>query len=146
MPSNFPDVEKVLKVDFFFQSHKCFISEFFFSFWTNVQFHLYVYEKSFFPCFLRSLLIIYLIILSLIKQINVLKKVWKKSWIFDPRICMSPVNRWRTKLHTWMGLHKGDAQSYFHKIPISNGCKLCVVLMWFLFNCLFLLVSWWQQT
>ena len=34
-----------------------------------------------------------------------------------PLICMNPVNRLRTTLHTWMSLHKVEPQSYFDKIP-----------------------------
>ena len=44
------------------------------------------HEKSFFQCFLRPVLINCLIItLSLEKEIIVLKKVRKKSWIVDPK-------------------------------------------------------------
>ena len=74
-------------------------------------------KKAFFLCFLRSLLIIYLIILSLVKQINVFKKSLEKVVNFRSKIFMSPVNRLRTKLLTWMSLHKGEAQPYFDKIP-----------------------------
>ena len=42
-------------------------------------------NASFLPCY--GLLITYLIILSLGKKILFWKKVWKKSWILDPKIC-----------------------------------------------------------
>ena len=48
-------------------------------------------EKSFVPAFLRSLMITYLITLSLEKEIIVLEEVWKKSLILDREICTNPV-------------------------------------------------------
>ena len=51
-------------------------------------------KKTLFLLFLRSLLITYLITLSLEKEIIVLeKKVWEKSWILDPKTCTNPINR-----------------------------------------------------
>ena len=41
--------------------------------------------------FLRTLLITYLLTLSLEKGIIVWRKVWKKSWILDPKICANTV-------------------------------------------------------
>ena len=56
----------------------------FFSCWSNlILSRLHVMEKAFFCIFLRSLLITYFITLSLEKEIIVLEKVWKKSWILD---------------------------------------------------------------
>ena len=49
------------------------------------------HEKSFVPAFLRSLMITYLITLSLEKEIIVLEKAWKKSLILDREICTNPV-------------------------------------------------------
>ena len=48
--------------------------------------------------FLQSLLITCLITLSLQKKIIVLEKVWKKSWISDPKICMNPADSF-SKFH-----------------------------------------------
>ena len=46
------------------------------------------HEKKLCSC---VVLITYLITLSLEKEIIVLEKVWKKSWILDPKICTNPV-------------------------------------------------------
>ena len=50
-----------------------------------------IIEKGLFLVFLRSILITYLITLRLEKEIIVLEKVWKNSWILDPKICTNPV-------------------------------------------------------
>ena len=68
-------------LEFFFFFNKCFISEFFCRF-CQILFNLACmltahHEKCFVPALLRSLLITYLIILSLEKETIVLKRVWK---------------------------------------------------------------------
>ena len=68
----------VKSLEFFFQSYnKCFISEFL-ALWSNLIQSRRVFavhrEKSFVPAFLRSVLITYLITLSLEKEIIVLEK------------------------------------------------------------------------
>ena len=112
LPSNFPDLEKDWKMEIksgqmvkrielffcFFFLFKATTSAlevtFFFSFWSNLiqsrPFVCSVPEKSFVSSFLRSLLITYLITLSLKKEIIVLEKVWKTSWLLDPKICTNP--------------------------------------------------------
>ena len=93
LPSNFPDLEKdwkmeiksgqmVKRIEFFFFFFKATTSalevNFCFSFWSNLiqsrPFVCSVPEKSFVSSFLRSLLITYLITLSLKKEIIVLEK------------------------------------------------------------------------
>ena len=49
------------------------------------------HAKSFVPAFFMSLLIIYLITLSLKKKLFFWSKIWKKSWILDPTICTNSV-------------------------------------------------------
>ena len=74
---------------FFFESYnKCFICESF-SFGLNLfQSCPYVCSASCFKVSIDHLLI--LITLSLEKEIIVLEKVWKKSWILDPKIRTNP--------------------------------------------------------
>ena len=106
LPSNFPDLEKVWKVErmsgkmakivkFFFQScNKCFISDYIFRFGQIVfalarTFAVHP-EKSVVSTFLRSVLTTYLITSSLEKHYCFRKKIWKKSWIFDQKIHANP--------------------------------------------------------
>ena len=78
----------VKSLDLFFESYKCFICESF-SFGSNLfQSCPYVCSASCFKVPIDHLLI--LITLSLEKEIIVLEKVWKKSWILDPKICTNP--------------------------------------------------------
>ena len=52
----------------------------------------WILKKAWFLRFSRSLSVItYLLTLSLEKWSIVLEKVWKKSWILDPKICRNPV-------------------------------------------------------
>ena len=89
-PTNFQIWIKSGKSSVFFQSYKkCFRNEFFFLFWYNLiiqsrLFSLFAahHEISFVSAFLRSLLITYLIILSVENKL-----FWKKSWILYPKIC-----------------------------------------------------------
>ena len=92
LPSNFPDLEKdwkmeiksgqmVKRIEFFFffkATTSALEVNFCFSFWSNLiqsrPFVCSVPEKSFVSSFLRSLLITYLITLSLKKEIIVLEK------------------------------------------------------------------------
>ena len=98
LPSNFPDLEKVWKTEkkpgkkivksFFEGYNKCFTSEIFFLLvksYSILPVHVRlqrIIDKALFLLFLRSLLLTYLITLSLEKEIIALENVWKKSWIF----------------------------------------------------------------
>ena len=94
MSSNFPGLEKVWKIkhksgkmvkslEFFFKATTSRLCMFYyFLFWSNLI------QKRLCSC---VVLMTYLITLSLEKEIIVLVKVWKKSWILDPKICTNPV-------------------------------------------------------
>ena len=100
-PSYFPDLEKVWKMEIksgkmlFFKATASalhFISEIFVVLAKSYSISPIrlqrISEKSLFLRCLRSLSITYLITVSLEKEIIVLeKKVWKKSWIWKPKIC-----------------------------------------------------------
>ena len=79
--------KKIVK-SFFESFNKCFASEIFFLLvksYSILPVHVRlqrIVDKVLFLLFLRSLLLTYLITLSLVKEIIVLEKVWKKSWIF----------------------------------------------------------------
>ena len=79
--------KKIVK-SFFESYNKCFTIEIFFlrvKSWSILPVHVRlqrIVDKAFFLLFLRSLLLTYVIALSLEKEIIVLEKVWKKSWIF----------------------------------------------------------------
>ena len=91
LSSSFPDLEDVWKngkKSFFFlqSSDKCFRRDFFF---------ILVKSYSNSPICLQHTmkiapLIMYLITLSPEREIIVLKKAWKKSWILNPNICTGP--------------------------------------------------------
>ena len=96
---HFPDLGKVWKIEekswkngkkscvFLKAVQEVLQKWFFFSCWSNlIQSRRHVMEKALLlRFFLRSLLISYLITLSLEKYIIVLEKVWKKSWILDQK-------------------------------------------------------------
>ena len=79
--------KKIVK-SFFESYNKCFTSEIFFlqvKSYSILPVHVRlqrIVDTAFFVLFLRSLLLTYLIALSLEKEIIVLEKVWKKSGIF----------------------------------------------------------------
>ena len=101
LPSNFPDLEEVLKTEikseYFFKSYNKLYK------WNKFRFGQIIlnlahtvaarHEKSFDPVFLKSLSITYLINLSLEKRMTKIvlaKKVWKKSWMLYAKICVNP--------------------------------------------------------
>ena len=116
LPSNFPNLEKVWRMET--KSGKMVKSlEFIFIgtaskgsfifFWSNhIQSCPYILlcivRKALSLFFLRSVLIRYLITLSLIwkKKLLFWKKVWKRSWILDPKICTNPVCCWPDRTPT----------------------------------------------
>ena len=109
LPSNFPDLEKVWKIEinygengkslkllFFFQSFKkCFIRELVFvlvkSYSTSPVCLQCTTRKALFVRFLRLLLITYLLNLESAKEVTFWEKVWNKCWILDLKSCTNPV-------------------------------------------------------
>ena len=95
VPSNFPDLEKVLGF-FFWRLQQVLYKWNFFCFvksYSILPVHLqHIMKKALLLHFLRSLLIAYkyLITVSLENETIVLEKVWKKSWFFYPKICTNP--------------------------------------------------------
>ena len=107
LPSNFPDLEKdwkmeiksgqiVKRIEFFFFKATTSALEvnFCFSFWSNLiqsrPFVCSVPEKSFVSSFLRSLLITYLITLSLKKEIIVMEKSLENVLDFESKNLHEP--------------------------------------------------------
>ena len=81
----------VKHVEIFFQIYnKCLVSENFLvldkSYSISLVFLQCLLKNTSFIHFLRS----FLITLSVEKELLFWKKVWKKSWILDPKICMNP--------------------------------------------------------
>ena len=116
----------VQSLGFFFESYnKCFTSEFFFvlvkSYSISPARLQRIMEKALFLHFL----ITYLITLSLEKEIIVLEKVWKKSWISDPKICTNPAY---VKLASHVFLHddtpaqSSDSNQILHHFPCHSAC------------------------
>ena len=99
LPSSFPELEKVCKIEvkswkhgkkswFFFKATTSTSQvKRFLCLWNLIQSRLHVMEKglSLRVFFLSSLLITYFITLSLEKEIIVMEKVRRKSWILDQK-------------------------------------------------------------
>ena len=98
--------------------NKCFLSVFFFSFWSNrIQSRPYVcsaFLKVSFDRLFDNLAS------GQKKKLLVWKKVWKKSWSLDPKICSNPV------------LYSGrDMQRDLEGIPFRpKFWKFCLEIKW----------------